>query len=81
MKFPNYGQGAERSGRPAEKDEAMMRKVRGAMVYPAIVLMVIIAVIVFMLVMVVPQVKGLGDDMGKTIASGDQDFGRTCRFY
>jgi pilin biogenesis protein len=41
--------------------------VRGAMVYPAIVLLVIIAVVVFMLVMVVPQVEGLYGSLHKEL--------------
>lgn len=50
-----------------EKDAAMIGKVRGAMVYPAIVLLVIIAVVVFMLVMVVPQVEGLYGSLHKEL--------------
>lgn len=46
-----------------EKDAAMMSKIRGAMVYPAIVLFVIMAVVVFMLLAVVPQVKKLYIDL------------------
>ena len=50
-----------------EKDESMMSKIRGAMTYPAIVLFVIIAVVIFMMVMVVPQVENLYSDMGKEL--------------
>lgn len=50
-----------------EKDESMMSKIRGAMTYPAIVLVVIIAVVIFMMVMVVPQVENLYSDMGKEL--------------
>ena len=50
-----------------EKDESMMSKIRGAMTYPAIVLVVIIAVVIFMMVMVVPQVENLYGDMGKEL--------------
>lgn len=46
-----------------EKDAAMIAKIRGAMVYPAIVLAVIMAVVVFMLLAVVPQVKKLYIDL------------------
>lgn len=42
-----------------EKDAAMLGKIKGAMVYPAIVLFVITAVMIFMLVTIVPQVKSL----------------------
>lgn len=50
-----------------EKDAAMMSKIRGALVYPAIILVVIIAVLAFMMIMVVPQVKGLYEDMGEEL--------------
>jgi type IV pilus assembly protein PilC len=50
-----------------EKDAAMMSKIRGALVYPAIIFVVIIAVLAFMMIMVVPQVEGLYDDMGKEL--------------
>ncbi len=50
-----------------EKDAAMMSKIKGALVYPAIILVVIIAVLAFMMVMVVPQVKGLYEDMGEEL--------------
>ena len=50
-----------------EKDAAMMSKIRGALVYPAIILVVIIAVLAFMMIMVVPQVKNLYEDMGQEL--------------
>lgn len=50
-----------------EKDAAMMSKIRGAMIYPAIVLLVILGVMIFMLLTVVPQVAKLYDDMHKTL--------------
>ncbi|MBR2855719.1 type II secretion system F family protein [Candidatus Saccharibacteria bacterium] len=50
-----------------EKDSAMMSKIRGALVYPAIIFVVIIAVLAFMMIMVVPQVKGLYEDMDKEL--------------
>ena len=50
-----------------EKDAAMLSKIRGAMVYPAIVLLVILGVMIFMLLTVVPQVDKLYQDMGKTL--------------
>jgi len=50
-----------------EKDAAMMSKIRGAMVYPAIVLSVILAVVVFMLLAVVPQVEKLYQDLGQNL--------------
>ncbi len=50
-----------------EKDAAMISKIRGALVYPAIILVVIIAVLAFMMIAVVPQVKNLYDDMGQDL--------------
>ncbi len=57
----------ERLANQQEKDAAMLSKIRGAMVYPAIIFLVIIAVLVFMMVAVVPQVKSLYSDMGKEL--------------
>ncbi len=50
-----------------EHDADMLSKIKGAMVYPAIVLTVIVGVVVYMLVTLVPQVKHLYDDMHKTL--------------
>jgi len=50
-----------------EKDAAMMRKIKGAMTYPSIVLVVILLVVAFMLVTVVPQVKILYDDLNQEL--------------
>lgn len=50
-----------------EKDAAMISKIRGAMIYPGIVLAVIVGVMVFMLLTVVPQVSKLYHDMKKTL--------------
>lgn len=50
-----------------EKDAAMMSKIKGALTYPIIVLLVIVAVLGFMLVAVVPQVKNLYKDLNKEL--------------
>lgn len=50
-----------------EKDAETLRKVRGAMYYPGIVLVVIIAVVVFMMITIVPQVAKLYDGLGKDL--------------
>lgn len=42
-----------------EKDADITAKIRGAMIYPIIVLLVMVAVVIFMLVKVLPQVKML----------------------
>jgi len=51
----------ERIADQQEKDAELMSKVRGAMIYPVIVLLVMVAVVTFMLVSVLPQVKSLYD--------------------
>jgi type IV pilus assembly protein PilC len=50
-----------------EKDAEMMGKIKGAMVYPAIVLTVIIGVMIFMLFTIVPQVEKLYKDLHQTL--------------
>lgn len=50
-----------------EKDAAVMSKIRGALTYPVIVFVVIIGVVIFMLLTVVPQVKGVYDSMHKQL--------------
>ncbi|MDO4870623.1 MAG: type II secretion system F family protein [Candidatus Saccharibacteria bacterium] len=50
-----------------EKDAAMMSKIKGAMTYPSIVLVVIILVMTFLLLQVVPQVDKLYRDMKKNL--------------
>ncbi len=50
-----------------EKDAATMSKIKGAMMYPVIVLVVIFGVMGFMLFTVVPQVEKLYIDLKKTL--------------
>ena len=63
-----------------EKNEATMSKIKGAMIYPLILLVVIMAVLVFMLIEVVPQVQSLYDTMGEELPDltkflvGAEDF-------
>ena len=64
-----------------EKDAAMMSKIKGALVYPAIILVVIIAVLAFMMVMVVPQVKNLYEDMGEELPSLTQFLVNISDFF
>lgn len=51
--------GLERLADQQEKDADILSKVRGAMIYPAIVLVVMIAVVGFMIVKVLPQVQSI----------------------
>ena len=46
-----------------EKDAEVTRKIRGALVYPGIVMSVIVLVVVYMLIAVVPQVENLYKDL------------------
>ncbi len=55
-----------------EKDAAMMSKIRGALTYPVIVLVVIGLVMAFMMVQVVPQVKQLYKDMHQELPFATQ---------
>lgn len=50
-----------------EKDAAIVSKIRGALTYPLIVLVVIFGVLLFMLFTVVPQVKKLYLDLDKQL--------------
>ncbi len=54
----------ERVALQQEKDAEIMSKVRGAMAYPGIVLLVMGGVIGFMVVSVLPQVKSIYDGIG-----------------
>jgi type IV pilus assembly protein PilC len=47
----------ERIAIQQEKDADIVSKVRGAMIYPAVVMLVMIGVVVFMIVKVVPQIE------------------------
>ena len=64
-----------------EKDAAMMSKIRGAMMYPSIVLVVIILVIGFMLFTVVPQVEGLYRDLNKELPFVTLMMIKTANFF
>lgn len=57
----------ERIATQQEKDAEVLSKVRGALVYPTIVVVVIIGVVIFMLTTVLPQVELLYDDLNQTL--------------
>lgn len=57
----------ERLADQQEHDADQRSKILGAMIYPAIVLVVIIAVVVFMLVTLIPEVVNMYNDLGKTL--------------
>lgn len=54
----------ERLASQQEKDAELMSKVKGAMVYPLVVMVVMGAVMAFMLIKVVPQVEQLYEGLG-----------------
>lgn len=51
--------GLERLADQQEKDADIISKVRGAMIYPGIVMLVMIVVVIFMVVKVLPQVQNI----------------------
>lgn len=57
----------ERISDQQEKDAEIASKVKGAMVYPAIVMLVIFGVIIFMLTTVVPQIQNLYTNLHKEL--------------
>jgi type IV pilus assembly protein PilC len=57
----------ERIATQKEKDAEMMSKIKGAMIYPAIVLTVIVGVMIFMLYTIVPQVEKLYKDLNQEL--------------
>lgn len=57
----------ERIANQQEKDAEMLSKVRGALVYPIIVLLVITGVVVFLLTTVVPQIELIYKDFDKEL--------------
>jgi type IV pilus assembly protein PilC len=63
-----------------EKDAATMSKIKGAMTYPVIVLVVIFGVMAFMLFTVVPQVEKLYIDLKKTLPFLTQSMVNVANF-
>lgn len=57
----------QRIANQQEKDAAIVSKIRGALTYPLIVLVVIFGVMAFMLFTVVPQVETLYEDLDKEL--------------
>ena len=53
----------ERLANQQEKDAEIISKVRGALIYPFIVILVLVAVVTFMLVTVLPEVQNLYDSL------------------
>lgn len=64
-----------------EKDAVMMSKIRGALTYPIIVLVVILLVVAFMLITVVPQVENLYKDLHKELPLITQVMVNVANFF
>jgi type IV pilus assembly protein PilC len=50
-----------------ERAEALRRKVKGAMVYPIVVVSVAVGILTFIMIKIVPQFKKIFDDFGTTL--------------
>ena len=71
----------ERIANQQEKDAEVISKVRGAMAYPAVVIVVMLAVIGFMIVVVMPQVEVIYNDLpGATLPLITKIFLAISRF-
>jgi type IV pilus assembly protein PilC len=57
----------ERLADQQEKEQQIISKVRGALIYPALVLVVIVGVMAFMLASVMPQIAGLYTELKKPL--------------
>lgn len=71
----------ERIATQQEKDAEMISKIRGAMVYPVIVLVVIFGVLAFMLFTVVPQVEQLYIDLRQELPFITAVLVNTANFF
>lgn len=71
----------ERIANQQEKDAEVMSKVRGAMAYPAVVILVMVAVVGFMIIVVMPQVEVIYNDLpGATLPLVTKIFLSISRF-
>ena len=50
-----------------ERSQALKRKVKGAMVYPIVVVMVAVGILAFIMIKIVPQFKKIFDDFGSEL--------------
>lgn len=70
----------QRIANQQEKDAAIMSKIKGALTYPIIVLVVIFGVVLFMLFTVVPQVEKLYIDLKRDLPLPTQIMVNTANF-
>ena len=50
-----------------EKSESLKRKVKGALIYPIVVVLVAVGILTFIMLKIVPQFKKIFDDFGSTL--------------
>ena len=62
----------ERLATQFEKDGHIEAKIKGAMTYPIVVLIVVFAVVVLMLVAVIPIFAGMFEEMGSKLPAATQ---------
>ena len=55
-----------------ERSESLKRKVKGALVYPVVVVVVAVAILTFIMISIVPQFKKIFDDFGTTLPAMTQ---------
>ena len=53
-----------------EKGQSLKSKIIGAMVYPAVVIFVAVAILTFIMVMIIPKFKKIFDEFGLTLSAG-----------
>jgi len=49
------------------KDHALVAKIRGAMIYPAVIMVAMTGAMIYMMLTIVPQLKKMFDDLGGTL--------------
>ena len=57
----------DRLANQQEKDAAIVSKIRGALIYPGVILLVIIVVLIFMITTVLPQIASFYKEQGQTL--------------
>ena len=55
-----------------ERAEALKRKVKGAMIYPVVVIMVAVLILTFIMIKIVPTFKTIFEDFGTTLPAATQ---------
>lgn len=55
-----------------EKEHELMAKVRGALAYPAVIMVTLIAVVIYMLTSVIPKIAGVFEELGGDLPASTQ---------